>query len=356
MIMSTAHFLGYTKTKNGPLTIVPEQAIIVRRIYGEFLDGYSLQEIADGLMRDGIPSPSGKERWHPTTIKSILQNEKYMGDSHLQKTYLPDFLSPRRIKNEGQADSYYVEDSHAAIISKEMFELVQQEFVGRNELRSSNRTGHGKYSGKYAFSGMIICGECGETYRRHQQYNPYKKYYIWVCKRHENTGKENCGAKPIREDAIEKAFVRALNGLIENREEILDELQKAVVTQVSDSCESEVAQIDKEIRNTQNKIVDLLMDKNGGLITDKQYERQVQLLKFQIDELNLKKEIMLNEQGKVQLAEYRADAVTELLKTGKILDEFDKTIFKSLVRKIKVVADKEIEIEFECGIKVTEKL
>ena len=356
VIMSTAHFLGYTKTKNGPLTIVPEQAIIVRRIYGEFLDGYSLQEIADGLMRDGIPSPSGKERWHPTTIKSILQNEKYMGDSHLQKTYLPDFLSPRRIKNEGQADSYYVEDSHAAIISKEMFELVQQEFVGRNELRSSNRTGHGKYSGKYAFSGMIICGECGETYRRHQQYNPYKKYYIWVCKRHENTGKENCGAKPIREDAIEKAFVRALNGLIENREEILDELQKAVVTQVSDSCESEVAQIDEEIRNTQNKIVDLLMDKNGGLITDKQYERQVQLLKFQIDELNLKKEIMLNEQGKVQLAEYRADAVTELLKTGKILDEFDKTIFKSLVRKIKVVADKEIEIEFECGIKVTEKL
>lgn len=159
-----------------------------------------------------------------------------------------------------------------------------------------------------------------------------------------------------REDAIEKAFVRALNGLIENREEILDELQKAVVTQVSDSCESEVAQIDEEIRNTQNKIVDLLMDKNGGLITDKQYERQVQLLKFQIDELNLKKEIMLNEQGKVQLAEYRADAVTELLKTGKILDEFDKTIFKSLVRKIKVVADKEIEIEFECGIKVTEKL
>ena len=144
--------------------------------------------------------------------------------------------------------------------------------------------------------------------------------------------------------------------MIENREEILDELQKAVVTQVSDSCESEVAQIDEEIRNTQNKIVDLLMDKNGGLMTNKQYERQVQLLKFQIDELNLKKEIMLNEQGKVQLAEYRADAVTELLKTGKILDEFDKTIFKSLVRKIKVVAEKEIEIEFECGIKVTENL
>ena len=249
-----------------------------------------------------------------------------------------------------------MEDSHAAIISKEMFDLVQQEFKGRNELRSSNRTGHGKYSGKYAFSGMIVCGECGETYRRHQQYNAYKKYYIWVCKRHENKGKDYCSAKPISESALERAFIRALNGLIENREKILDKLQKAVVGQISDSCEDDIAQIDKEIQGLQNGIVDLLMDKNKGRLTDKQYERETQLLKFQIDELNLKKEVILNEQGKIQLAEYRAEVVTDLLKTGKILDEFDKTIFKSLVHKIKVIGGKEIEIEFECGIKVTEKL
>lgn len=148
----------------------------------------------------------------------------------------------------------------------------------------------------------------------------------------------------------------ALNGLIGNREEILAELQSAVVTQMSDSCESEVAEVDTEIQNTQNRIVDLLMEKNNGRLTEKEYERQTQLLKFQIDELNLKKEVMLNEQGRMQLAEYRADAVTELLQTGKILDEFDKTIFKTLVRRIKVVGEKKVEIEFECGIKVTESL
>lgn len=82
-----------------------EQAIIVRRIYSEFLDGYSLKEIANGLMRDGIKSPSGKETWYATTVRSILQNEKYKGDSHLQKTYLPNFLSSKRIKNEGKADN-----------------------------------------------------------------------------------------------------------------------------------------------------------------------------------------------------------------------------------------------------------
>lgn len=76
---------------------------------------------------------------------------------------------------------------------------------------------------------------------------------------------------------------------------------------------------------------------------------------FDIDELNLKKEEMMTEQNSMQLAKYRADAVVALLQTGKILDEFDKTIFKSLVRNIKVIGHKEIEIEFECGIKIKEK-
>lgn len=77
LIMNTARFLGYTKDEDGTLRILPDQAMIVRRIYEEFLDGYSLTEIADGLMADGIQSPAGKETWYPTTVRSILQNEKY---------------------------------------------------------------------------------------------------------------------------------------------------------------------------------------------------------------------------------------------------------------------------------------
>ena len=136
-MLSTKHFLGYKRDENKNLVIVSEEALIIRRIYAEFLNGYSLQQIANNLMSDGVLSPSGKGVWYVSTIKSILQNEKYKGDSHLQKTYLPDFLSPRRIKNEGQAMSWYVEDSHAAIISKETFDMVQQEFVNRN--RSEER-------------------------------------------------------------------------------------------------------------------------------------------------------------------------------------------------------------------------
>lgn len=357
IILNTKHFLGYTRDKKGTvLKIVPEEAITVRRIYAEFLDGKSLKEIAEGLERDGIASPSGRETWHPSTVKSILQNEKYKGDCHLQKTYLPDFLSPRRIKNEGFAQSWYVEDSHAAIISKETFEMVQQEFQNRQSLRSTGETGCGKFSGKYPFSGMIVCGECGETYRRHQQYNKYKKYYIWVCKRHENTGAEYCKSRPIKEEALEKAFVRALNELIGDKEQILEKLQSAIVSEITDSCATAINEVSAEIEKLQEQMMELLTIRNNGEITDKEYEHQSQQVGMKIDQLLMRKEEILSEQGKVQLASYRIEEVTKLLQTGKILEEFDRVMFKSLVRKITVLSNKEIEIEFECGITVRETL
>lgn len=357
VILNTKHFLGYTRDKKGTvLKIVPEEAITVRRIYAEFLDGKSLKEIAEGLERDGIASPSGRETWHPSTVKSILQNEKYKGDCHLQKTYLPDFLSPRRIKNEGFAQSWYVEDSHAAIISKETFDMVQQEFQNRQSLRSTGETGCGKFSGKYPFSGMIVCGECGETYRRHQQYNKYKKYYIWVCKRHENNGAEYCKSRPIKEEALEKAFVRALNELIGDKEQILEKLQSATVSEITDSCATAINEVNAEIEKLQEQMMELLMKRNNGEITDKEYEQQSQQVGMKIDQLLMRKEEILSEQGKVQLASYRIEEVTKLLQTGKILEEFDRVMFKSLVRKITVLSNKEIEIEFECGITVRETL
>lgn len=83
-----SRFLGYTKDENGRLVIDPEQAEVVRRIYREYLDGYSTDKIAAGLERDGILTGAGNPRWHTSTVAKILRNEKYMGDALLQKTSL----------------------------------------------------------------------------------------------------------------------------------------------------------------------------------------------------------------------------------------------------------------------------
>lgn len=107
-MINTTCFLGYDKDEEGNLVINPEEAEIVKRIFREYLDGASCIAICKGLERDGIKTSRGNERWHDTTIRKILENEKYMGDLLLQKTYTIDFLSKKRIKNNGDMpQSYY---------------------------------------------------------------------------------------------------------------------------------------------------------------------------------------------------------------------------------------------------------
>ena len=110
VIVNHNKFLGYTKNENGELVIVPEEAEVVRRIYREFLDGKIPFKIAAGLKRDGILTGSGGSRWYDSTVVGILKNVKYMGDALLQKTYTVDFLTKKRVINNGHAAQYYVED------------------------------------------------------------------------------------------------------------------------------------------------------------------------------------------------------------------------------------------------------
>lgn len=117
-------FLGYTKDKEGNLVIDPEQAEVVKRIYREYLEGYSMDKIAAGLEADGILTGAGKPRWHTSTINKILRNEKYIGDALLQKTYTTDFLNKSRVKNTGIVPQYYVEGNHEAIIPREIYMRV----------------------------------------------------------------------------------------------------------------------------------------------------------------------------------------------------------------------------------------
>lgn len=75
-------------------------------------------------------------------MEIILKNEKYKGDAILQKTFTVDFLTKRKKVNEGEVPMYYVENSHPAIIEARVFDLVQQEFKKRKDVKGY-RTGGG---------------------------------------------------------------------------------------------------------------------------------------------------------------------------------------------------------------------
>ena len=149
-------FLGYTKDESGHLIIDPEQAEIVKRIFYEYLQGKSLQQIGDGLMADGILTAAGKKIWRGETIRKILKNEKYMGDALLQKIYTVDCLTKKRVKNTGIVPRYYVSDDHEAIIPKELFEQVQDEMLRRANIHAGKNKRI--YSSKYALSSLVRCG------------------------------------------------------------------------------------------------------------------------------------------------------------------------------------------------------
>ena len=157
LIMSFGNFLGYKRGENGQPEIVEKEAKIVRLIYKMFLEGKTPTYIAKYLTEQNIPTPRDKNIWRSTTVESILKNEKYKGAALLQKTFTTDFLTKKKKINEGEIPQYYVEDSHPAIVSKEVYSLVQQEFEKRKNSKNYMTTSS-------CFSGKIFCGNCGGLY------------------------------------------------------------------------------------------------------------------------------------------------------------------------------------------------
>lgn len=141
-----------------------------------------------------------------------------------------------------------------------------------------------------------------------------------------------------------------------SNEKGLEQVQATIMVEITDSCDETIGTLTGEIDECQEKVAELLSKKLRGEITEQEYNAMVNKLKLKIDELTFKRESISLEQGRVQIAEYRLDAVVDLLTNGKILQEFDKFIFRSLVKQIRVISKHEIEIEFECGIKVKENI
>lgn len=142
------NFLGYRKGADGFPEVIPEEAVIVRRIYSRFMAGQTTAMIAKDLTADGILTPARKQRWQSSTVESILKNEKYKGAALLQKCFTVDFLTKKRKVNEGEVPQYYVEHSHEPIISPEEFDKVQAEFERRKQLGR-------QYSGKSIFASRM---------------------------------------------------------------------------------------------------------------------------------------------------------------------------------------------------------
>lgn len=174
-IVNAQGMYGYYKNEYGNLSINEEQAKVVRRIYGMYINGDSTNKIAKKLNEENIPTYKNK-KWSSRTIGDILKNEKYKGDCKLQKFYCSALN--RKVRNNGEVQSYYIEDDHQPIVTKEVWDKVQIIMAERKAKRKIGEGGTEKYQNIYPLSGMLLCLYCGSTLRRKQVNN---KRIEWWC-------------------------------------------------------------------------------------------------------------------------------------------------------------------------------
>ena len=161
VVFGNDSLFGYLLS-GGRLTVIPEQAAIVRGIYHKFLEERKgTYVIARELTEAGIDPPLHPGHpWSSTAVLRILRNEKYAGDLLQQKYCTLDYLSHRKVPNEGHLPQVLLQDHHEAIVPRETFLAVQEELARRHGLAQEGK----RFSARHWYSGKVRCGCCGKNF------------------------------------------------------------------------------------------------------------------------------------------------------------------------------------------------
>ena len=341
-----ANFLGYRKGEDDLPEIVEEEAVIVRLIYRLFLYGKSPSAIANYLIDEGIPTPTGKKVWRSKVVESILTNEKYKGDALLQKRFTVDFLTKKQKINEGEVPQYYVANSHPAIIPPEIFDLVQYEIKRRK--RDGRWT-----SSTYPFSGKIICGECGGVYGSKVWHsNTPNRCLIWQC--NEKQRGQHCKTPHLTDADIQYAFLIAFNMRLEGREEILAAYQE-IANIIGDTSELDTEKV--FLQNESEVVVELIRkaieDNAHKAIDQGEYEKRYNALCSRYETARKRlleiEDIRLERRAKkTKIALF----LEELEKQENLVTEYDEELWYTTVDFVTVYEDGRLVFTFRDGNEV----
>ena len=340
-------FLGYKKGEDGLPEIVPEEAEIVRFIYKSYIEGQTTYTIAKALTERKIPTPTGKEKWHQSTIQSILTNEKYKGSALLQKKFTTDFLTKKVKVNEGEVPQYWIEKSHDAIFSPEEFEQVQLEMARRKQ--------YGKqYSGNSLFAAKLVCADCG-CFFGSKVWHSTSKYrrVIWQCN-NKFKGQQLCSTPHLYEDEIKQRFVNAFSIYFNSKDLIIDTCQELINT-VSDT-----SAIDKKMEKLTQEL-SLIESQNRAMVLEfaqspkrpEDYDERHDAMTKEYDE-KFRKFQKLEQKRTDQLnrAETLQNMVHRLFETTDMIDTFDETLWRNMIEKVIVFHDNRMIFQFLDGTEI----
>ena len=359
--MQYARLLGYQKGADGNAEIVPDEAEIVREIFRRYLDGASLNQIAQTLNNKGLTTKGSSSPYRKEVVQRILTNEKYTGDALLQKTFVTDCITKKSRKNNGELPMYLVKNHHAAIISRADFNRVQEEMARRSAKRviadKLTKTEQGKYSAKYALSELMFCGECGANYRRVTWTAKGFKEIKWRCINRIQYGKRKCHCSPtIDEELLHRAIVDAINEFCNVRDEVANALRESVCEVLdpnqNGSVQAAQQRLDELARNIDEliKLATVPETAEGAMSDIARFSEEMKTLREFIETEKAK-------QSATQQNSEELNAVLERLeKEDFTLTKFDDVAVRQLIEKITVDCKDAITVTFKGGFEVRKEL
>lgn len=339
--------LGYRLIDGKNLEIVEEEAKIVRWIFKQYLTGYNSQQIASELAQRGIQSVSGKDHWNEKTIRKILKNEKYVGDSLCQKTYTTNAFPFVRQYNHGQMVQYYVENTHPAIVTKETFEKVQALRQRRGRPGDSRKI-------EYPLTSKMFCGNCGTLFTRRVTKSGLVS---WVCRRHDDHSAD-CPIGRIPEKEIYTAFVRMYNKLKKNEGIVL----KPALAQLDDlnaalqQGNPAMLEVNKAIADASEQSYKITILQTKGLLDADACSAKLQSIHAKITELRRERRRLLQNEDLEDIMEALRRTADTVRAGPERLDGLDENLFADLVEKIIVESQTNIRFRLCGGIELREQL
>ena len=339
-------FLGYDRGTNGEFVINEEQAVTVRYIYKRFLEGFTPYHIAKELTDMGVKTPAGKDKWYQSSVMSILQNEKYKGDALLQKCFTKDFLTHKRVVNNGEVPQYYVEGHHEGIVTSDQYEQVQAEILKRKGMQ--------KYSGVGCFSSIIKCAECGSWYGAKVWHSTDK--YRRVIYRCNNKYADGCKCKTphITEDELKELFIKAANELFSERKEILANTKDMMeMVCETDSLDSDMQDSITELNIISEQMQITIAENSRVALDQDEYEKRYAELTARYEKAKAKYDDIAEQiESKKAKRELFKGFIRTLEKQDGLIKEFDAGIWSSLVQEVIVKAKDDIRFIFKNGFEV----
>ena len=355
--------LGYEKGPDGNPVIIPEEAETVRRIFEWYLAGKSVRDIRLALVAGGFRNAVGTTDWTTSNLRSILTNEKYCGDALLQKTFVKDCISKKSIPNTGQLAKVLIQNNHEAIISHEMFDAVQLELArhraqdGRS--RKSAPTGRGKFSGKYALSGLLFCGECGTAYRRVVWTQHGEKRAVWRCTSRLDYGRKYCLNSPtLDEEPLQQAILNAINSVMSDHSALAEQLRDTMEQELSPipGESMSLGDIDRAIADLWRQFTALLSEAADADNADG-YTARFQSISTAMAEFKRRKAIIQQLRQEQDQANHRMQRVTMALKsTSNRLTEWDDGTIYQLLEKVTVLSRERIRVTLRDGLEIEQAI